>query len=155
RGGERAFGDFHFADLFVLVREQYDVEHLALLFREAVGEVPIDVFGRFERAAGLPLLARQAPAELQPRFYRRALGRTDALDRGDLRGLGVVEAFQILEFLEESARAIDRALSRVAGAQQNRDKLGVGQAIRAALDELFARPVLFRPLRDRLVLLGH
>src|SRR5262249_49962183 len=94
-------------------------------------------------------------AELEAGFDLRALGRADAFDCGHLRGLRVIDAFEVVKITKELTGAVQRALAGVAGAQQNRDQLRVREILSAPLKQLFAWPVLLRPLLDRLVFLGH
>ena len=56
------------------------------------------------------------------------------------RRVGVQQAGQAAEAVEQRLRQLQHAQARQAGAQQQRQQLGVGQRAGAAGQQLFARP---------------
>ena len=78
---------------------------------------------------------REAPAELEPGGHLAVLGPAESLDLGHLGEGGVGQTAQPLELGEHLLRDAQRAGALDAGAQQDRDELGVAQYLRPILEQ--------------------
>ena len=95
---------------------------------------------RIEQRPRAELGGDRAARELEHRRDLGALGRAEALDPLQLLGLGAQQAGEAAEAAEQLLGELKDAGADQAGAQQQRDQLGVGERRRPQGEQLFARP---------------
>ncbi len=112
------------------------------------GEVIRHHLGPVEQRLPLQREAREPPPHLERRGDDRALGGPDPLgaqDHAAVRGRQAGEAARLGQELLGQRQHVG---PRGAGAQQQREQLGVRERLRAQAQQLLPRPFLARELRD-------
>ena len=119
--------------------EEEHGEHLVLAAAELKLQVLLDLAGRIEQRPRAELGGDRAARELEHRRDLGALGRAEALDPLQLLGLGAQQAGEAAEGAEQLLGELQHAGADQAGAQQQRDQLGVGERGRPQGEQLLAR----------------
>lgn len=128
----------------VLRIEEQHREHLVRPRADVQLHVLLHGLGRVEHGALRELLGHGAARELEHRDELGALGgAAHAAHAAQLLGAGLQQAREAAEALVQLLRELQHVLAGHAGAQQQREQLGVGQRGGAARDELLARAGMF------------
>jgi hypothetical protein len=137
------------ADQPVLVVEKQHGKHLVLQPAQVQLQVILDHLRRIEhRRVGQPLGQRPA-GHLDHRRQFGPLGRAQALDALQIIGAGLQQAGIAAHAGQHAFGQLQHALAAQAGAQQQRQQFGVGQAGGAVLQQLFTRAGGNRQILDR------
>ena len=89
---------------------------------------------------------QRAPRHLQHRLHLHILGLAHAVYGAEILFAGGKQAGEIAEAEKQVARQIHRAFADHAGAQEDRQQLGIGKRGCAALDQFFARTFALGPV---------
>ena len=145
--GERAAKELAIGEQSVATVEKEGPHHLLVANRVAQGEVARDCGGMGERRALGHFGSSEPPRQLDRGEHARRLGlaQTPPAKRGGARGGQSREA---PSGGEERPRHLQRRSSRVAGAQQDGDELGVTERGRPLGDETLSRPLVRGKLGD-------
>src|SRR5579862_9305772 len=128
--------------------EQHGVEVLAQLAAQALAKVGVDIAATAQRLAGLELVLPEAFRDLEGGEDLGRLGRAEALDLAEVADAGDRQLAKATEGLDDGAGVVERRRPGTAGAQNDRQQLGVRQAAGTAPEQLLARPVVGGPVLD-------
>src|SRR6185436_2242568 len=123
----------------MLVVEQNGVKVFALLAAETLAKVFVDVGAAAKLDAGLELVLAEALGDLERGDDLRRLDRSDALDATEVADADARQLAEAAEALDDGAAVVESAAALIAGAQQDRDQLGVRKRRRPVGDQLFPR----------------
>ena len=140
---ERAAKQFFQGDQAVLAVQEQHREDFMLAARQVQLQVVLDRLGRAEHLALAQLLGHGAARQLQHRDQLGALGRAQALDAFQVVGARVQQAADAAEprgrLGQQFCGQLQHPLAGHAGAQQQRQQLGVGERAGAAGQQFLAR----------------
>ncbi|MNZ81345.1 hypothetical protein D3C78_1000080 [compost metagenome] len=128
--------------------EEQAGEHLVRLVAQARLEVVAHRLRAFQRRVALDPRGQVAAAHLQHRLQLGVLGRPQAQMGAEARQFGFQQLAQAAELGQQMARQIHRAAPGHAGAQEDRQQLGIAQRRRPLGQQFFPRPFLLRPVAN-------
>ncbi len=136
---QRATKQFLQSDQTVLVVQKQHGKHFVRAVRDLQAQHIGHRLRRIEHWALAQPLGQRAAHHLGDGQQLGSLGWPQALDRGQRRRRGLQQAAQATEALQQALGQCQNGLLGGAGAQQQRQQLGVGQGLGAARQQLLAR----------------